>query len=107
MSDKVELLVERQVLLKERDEARAAWEELNSLYQLANEQRLTLSREAVRLELERDDAYTLLRDCHWAVLCACFSEEGLDVSEGVPLVERIEALFPDLAAKRKAMEENA
>lgn len=56
------------------------------------------SRLLDQLLSERGNAAALLRDCHHSILMGCCSEDGLDCSEGVPLLHRLEALFPDLKA---------
>lgn len=36
-----------------------------------------------------------------AIFAACCTEEGLDASEGVPLLDQIEALYPEAKALRE------
>lgn len=52
---------------------------------------------------ERDEANALLRDCHAVIWNGCASEDARPCrSDLIPLLRRIEAALPDLAAEPAA-----
>jgi len=48
------------------------------------------------LRAENEHLRVLLSQCYRAIYWACFVEDGLDASEGGPLLDQIRALLPDL-----------
>jgi hypothetical protein len=69
----------------------------DAIRQSAERRRRKQTGEKLTVREEEAGQDALLRECHGALRDACCTEDGLDCGKGVPLLKRIEALFPDLA----------